>query len=225
MTETTTTTRITIDSGDEESIRAAIGAGLATPESMARWLSEQDGGYTDAVCEDDILILEPDTWHADDGNAEIECEVDSAQEAAEEYVRDGEWGDEGGSVSVRVWRVGIDADGDRVDVDEEWITVDIPPDHDALIRAAGGDTDCDHEWTSEGEGGCDENPGVWSVGGTAMLFMSHCRLCGLHRCERTTGSQRNPGEHDTVTYEQPPSWCAECQAEECECAAAEEEVE
>ena len=92
------------------------------------------------------------------------------------------------------------------------------PDHDALIRAAGGDTECDHDWTSEGEGGCTENPGVWSTGGTSMTFGAHCRKCGLHRVESTTGSQYNPGEHDTVEYEQPPTSCAECESETCTCA-------
>lgn len=101
--------------------------------------------------------------------------------------------------------------------DERSVSVEIEADHDAMIRAAGGDDDCDHDWTAEGEGGCDENPGVWSVGGTAMTFATHCRKCGLHRTEHSTGSQRNPGEHDTTTYEQPSSWCADCEREECNC--------
>ena len=27
-----------------------------------------------------------------------------------------------------------------------------------------------HVWTREGMGGCDENPGVWSVGGTSYAY-------------------------------------------------------
>jgi hypothetical protein len=72
-----------------------------------------------------------------------------------------------------------------------------------LIAAAGGDTSCDHDWSAEGEGGCSENPGVWSTGGTSMVFHTHCTHCGLIRIERSTGSQRNPGEHDTVEYQMP----------------------
>jgi hypothetical protein len=68
-------------------------------------------------------------------------------------------------------------------------------------NAGCGDSPDDHDWTAEGEGGCDENPGVWSTGGTSMMFRTHCRACGLRRTEHTTGYQRNPGDHDTVEYE------------------------
>lgn len=68
----------------------------------------------------------------------------------------------------------------------------------------------EHEWTSEHEGGCSENPGVWSTGGTSMKFVSHCCHCGMKRTVRSTGSQRNPGECDTTEYsETDPEWVAE----------------
>lgn len=130
------------------------------------------------------------------------------------WVEDGSWGDDGASVQVW-WTLHDDAGDEVADGSSE---VEIEPTHDALIRDAGGDTACEHEWTAEGEGGCRENPGVWSVGGTAMTFRAHCRLCGLIRIERSTGSQRNPGEHDTVQYQQPEHWCAECQSDDEECA-------
>lgn len=157
-------------------------------------------------------------------NESIEIEADTVEQAAAQvsaecadWVSDGSWGDDG--ASVRVWWELMDEDGDEVDRGSE--DVDVEPDHSSLIRAAGGSADCDHDWTAEGEGGLKENPGVWSVGGTAMVFHTHCRHCGLKRIERSTGSQRNPGEHDTVRYEQPDSWCEECQSEECECEASE----
>ena len=59
----------------------------------------------------------------------------------------------------------------------------------------------EHEWSGEGMGGCDPNPGVWSLGGTTLLFKSRCELCGVIRTERLYGSQRNPNECDEVTYE------------------------
>lgn len=154
-----------------------------------------------------------------DGGAEETVEFDhdpsnrEIKEACEEWVRSGEWGDDGASIEVG-WSQSCDSEDKTYD---GFVTVEIEPDHDALIRAAGGNTDCDHDWTAEGEGGLDENPGVWSTGGTSMTFSTHCRKCGLHRTEYHTGSQRNPGEHDTVSYEQPDSWCAECEAEECTC--------
>ena len=119
------------------------------------------------------------------------------EEEIEDWVEGGEWGEDGASIEV-TWKL-TDLATDEV-VDEKWHTVAVPPDHDALIRRAGGDTDCDHEWTSEGEGGCNQNPGVWSTGGTTMVFTSHCRNCGLHKTETALGSQRNPGEHDRVSY-------------------------
>ncbi len=48
-----------------------------------------------------------------------------------------------------------------------------------------------------------------------MSFATHCRKCGLHRHEHSTGSQKNPGEHDTVSYEMPDTWCEECEDEKC----------
>lgn len=118
------------------------------------------------------------------------------RKACREWAAGGDWGDEGALIDVR-WEL-LDGDGDEVD--SGCVEVEIEPDHDALIAAAGGDVECEHEWTAEGEGGCDENPGVWSTGGTSMTFATHCTKCGLHRVEHHTGSQRNPGEHDTVTY-------------------------
>lgn len=141
----------------------------------------------------------------DDGGSREQIQATDMQDAikqAEDWAREGDWGEDGASVDVRIAE--LDEDGDVID--EDGITVGIEPDHESLIRAAtryedscGTDPD-DHEWTYEGEGGCDENPGVWSTGGTSMVFKSHCRKCGLHRTETSTGSQRNPGEHDTVEY-------------------------
>lgn len=57
-----------------------------------------------------------------------------------------------------------------------------------------------HDWTSEGTGGCDSNPGCWSLGGTAYQFDARCTVCGMGRTEIQRGSQRNPGECDSVSY-------------------------
>lgn len=127
---------------------------------------------------------------------------DDPEAIAAEWVRGGDWGDDGASIDVSWWIT----DAAHRETNRGRLTVDVEPDHAAMIRAAMGDAEScgddpdDHEWTSQGEGGCDENPGVWSTGGTSMKFTSHCRRCGLHRTEETTGSQRNPGEHDTTEY-------------------------
>lgn len=190
---------IVINPADEESLCEAIRAGITTPELLAEWMG------VDLV--EDCLVPRCG-YYADDGNATVEYpDAESGDEAAASYVTDGDWGSDGGSIEVRTWRRGIDADGDSVDVEEESHTVDIPVDHSALIQsAAGRDTEIcgtdpdDHDWTSEGEGGLSENPGVWAGSGTSMTVASHCRCCGLHRIENHTGSQRDPGESDTVQY-------------------------
>lgn len=144
----------------------------------------------------------------DDSSAEkIESiEAESVEEArgiaeseATDWAEDGDWGDDGACVRVH-WSL-EDENGDEVW--DDYTDVEIEPNHENLIRAAGGDPDCNHDWTSEGEGGLDENPGVWGLGGTAIKYRSHCRKCGLIRTEISLGSQRNPGEHDTVEYQQP----------------------
>ena len=71
--------------------------------------------------------------------------------------------------------------------------------------------DGEHDWTAEGEGGCAENPGVWSHGGTAMSVGHHCRTCGLSRTVRTFGVQRNPHQCDRVEYAPADAWCEHCQ--------------
>ena len=138
------------------------------------------------------------TYHESSGHTEpINAEsMEEAIKKAEELCREGDWGIEGASIDIKVTEE--DEDGDIVDT--ECITVQIEPDHEELIRLAGGDTNCKHDWTSEGEGGCDENPGVWSLGGTTILCKSHCTKCNLKRTEVRRGSQRNPGEYDTVEY-------------------------
>ena len=130
--------------------------------------------------------------------------VDQVRSEADDWVSDGEWGEDGASVTV-YWQL---SDDDGEILREGTLSVEIEPDHDALILLAGGDTDCDHDWSCEGEGGCDENPGVWSTGGTTIVTREHCTCCGLIRESVSLGSQRNPGERDTVTYSLPePERC------------------
>lgn len=59
----------------------------------------------------------------------------------------------------------------------------------------------DHRWTARNMGGCDQNPGCWSMGGTTIVEKRRCVLCGCVRTECYYGSQRNPGQCDTVAYE------------------------
>ena len=150
-----------------------------------------------------------------DDQCDIDREIDADSIAdavgqvrgeADDWVSEGEWGEDGASVTV-YWQL---SDDDEI-LREGTLSVEIEPDHTALILLAGGDPDCDHVWSSEGEGGCDENPGVWSTGGTTIVTREHCTCCGLIRESVSLGSQRNPGERDTVTYSLPePERCRAC---------------
>lgn len=150
-------------------------------------------------------------WDDSDGDGTVYCEadddaeaIDDARSEAVDWPGGGDWGPDGVRVEVRYTVSRIDADsGEWTEIHSGDVSVDVEPDHEALIRAAGGDTECDHDWSSEGEGGCDENPGVWSRGGTTIATTEHCTLCGLVRTEVSRGSQRNPGESDTTEYYQP----------------------
>ena len=171
--------------------------------------------YTIVLNDDSGCCEEHEIEAANDREAKIESR-NSVQELANDWCAGGEWGSDGAIVDIR-WslsRVGDTVDSYPVggleffeEIDDGTVTVEIEPDHRALILEAGPwEESCgldpgDHEWTTDGEGGCDSNPGVWSTGGTSMKFSSRCRACGLHRTEHHTGSQRNPGEHDTVEYE------------------------
>jgi hypothetical protein len=151
--------------------------------------------------------------HFDNQPDELECESE-----CDDWAKEGEWGENG--AEVKTWWTLLDGSGEEIASGSA--TTEIEPDHESLISAACGDSGCgtspdDHDWTAEGEGGLNENPGVWSTGGTSMVFKTHCKKCGLQRTERTTGSQKNPGEHDTVEYEMPESWCSKCVSEECDC--------
>ena len=63
-----------------------------------------------------------------------------------------------------------------------------------------------HRWTSAGMGGCSENPGVWSLGGTAYATAERCAHCGTVRNTYIPGSQeRAQGKRMRVTYLPAPS--------------------
>lgn len=176
----------------------------AVARVVARDLAVQDCASIDG----EVGLLQ-DGWYADDGNAEVYySQAESGAEAAHLYVDGGDWGDGHGSVEVMVWQMCyLPTGAERCN--EHTISVDIPQDEAAMIRTAVGthhmdeicgDDPADHEWTSDGEGGSDENPGVWATGGTSLLIHQHCARCGLRRHTHLTGAQRNPGDGDWVEY-------------------------
>ena len=138
----------------------------------------------------------------DDGSSDtVEADHgDDYEDAARELWDGADYGD--GDYRVEVSWTATDAAGDEIERGS------------FFLEGHTEEPDCpeadEHDWTSKHEGGCSENPGVWSTGWSSMLFVSRCRHCGMERRECTTGSQRNPGECDTTEYSEPDAdWVAE----------------
>ena len=130
---------------------------------------------------------------------------ESIREIATGWCSIGDWPIDGARVEVRYTVYELDEE-----IYQNTLMIDIEPDHAALIRdivqaadfsSCGDDPDA-HKWVPADEG-CDENPGVWSLRGTAMMYRSYCSECGIRREEISTGEQYNCGDHDTTTYSEP----------------------
>jgi len=143
----------------------------------------------------------------DDNNSQETFEAKDQAEAeakAEEWVRDGEWGDEGACVSVVV----TTEDGDRFGLD-----VVIEPDEAAIDPNNRTHFFGNHEHNWERPygvvGGCKENPGVWSIEGNVLAFLDVCQ-CGAHR-----HSYSKPGAGLGLRIEYPFGLWPDSHAEEC----------
>ena len=121
-----------------------------------------------------------------------------ADRECEKWVLDGDWDSEDNENSTVDYWWELYLGDDQVGEGNDCVLIKM--DHDQAIEDAGGDSDCDHAWTSEGEGGCNENPGCWSEGGTRMRFRQHCKNCGITRETTDPGMQHNPGECEQTIY-------------------------
>lgn len=52
---------------------------------------------------------------------------------------------------------------------------------------------------------------LWKEKDLLTAFMAVRAQRSAMAAAKASGSQRNPGEHDTVSYEMPETWCAECE--------------
>jgi len=135
----------------------------------------------------------------DDGNCPVEIPAASAEEAAQEYVDGGGWGDV--DVSVTTWvnvyvrEAGGDADADA---DAERIKIQINPDEPPCVSSTG------HAWESPIDivGGCKESPGVQGHGGGVTIH-EVCSACGTHRHIDTWAQDPETGEQGltSISYE------------------------
>lgn len=161
-------------------------------------------------------------WVADDGNAAVAFDyVDTAAEAAHEYVSDGDWGDDRSEtswVTVYTWPryvVGdtyVDDRDDRASHTVE-IEAEVPECTD------GGD----HDWQAPYElvGGIEDNPGCWGKG-AGVVCEEVCMRCGCARSTDTWAQNRETGEQGltAVSYE-PGKYAGDIVPPEVSAAAAE----
>ncbi len=185
---------ITIDLRDIHSLAAAIRHGITTPELLG---DQIDG------CEviDDCLVVEPSKWTADDGNAAIDIEAETASDACQEYVDSGDWGDRNETTWVRVsaWLTGIDADGEIVHVGKESRTITLDAEEPECTHDGG------HDWQAPLNivGGCKENPGVWGHGGGVRIHEC-CMHCGCEKVTDTWAQNPSNGEQGLTAVEYTP---------------------
>ena len=147
-------------------------------------------GLDTVTDEDGNRMVAEDGWYADDGNAEVHYPfADSGEEAAQDYVADGDWvdgdwGDASGTtwVLVYTWRRGVrlTEDGQLVwsTTEREAHKIAIEPDE------PGCDDGENHEW---------EETGVQGHGGGVVIHET-CTKCALERTTNTWAQDPTDGE-------------------------------
>jgi hypothetical protein len=140
--------------------------------------------------------IETTGYYADDGNAEVHYpDADSAGEAAQRYVDEGDWGE---SDTTRWVRVHVYRAHEQWD-DGWWITVPLDPEEPPCRSEEG-----EHDWQNPIElvGGIRENPGVFGHGGGVKIH-EVCVRCGARRVTDTWAQDPCTGEQglESVTYE------------------------
>lgn len=139
-------------------------------------------------------------WSCCDGyGADVVYEADTADDAAQQYIEDGEWDRSTTSWhDVTVVEVGPD-DEPLNEGDEEEITVTLNPDEPECEE----EHEHEHEWESPYEllGGIKENPGCWGHGG-GVIITEVCRHCGIYRDTDSWAQRPDTGEQglESVTY-------------------------
>jgi hypothetical protein len=138
----------------------------------------------------------------DSGASEI-IEAESLEDAldqARDWAADGDYDER---VMVSVYVDEIDENGDAIPGEHARDEVEAGPEPKPEATEC-GDEDSDHDWQTPIElvGGCTENPGVFSTGGTRFDYHEVCARCGMYKHSWSQGAQRNPGDLDEgVEYE------------------------
>lgn len=192
-----TTEKLSITITDDMgSIASAIKAGITTLELMESWLS--DNGVECEIDEDCLII--GNTIYADCPECPTELEFNDCahEEAAQQYVDGGDWGDSKSTawIPIRTYRKGINDEGDIEILDEESHTITIEPVEPDCIDGE------EHDWQSPIElvGGIKENPGVWGNGG-GVIINEVCIHCGCGRKTNTWAQNPSTGEQGLRSVE------------------------
>lgn len=187
----------------EEAIATARAADAdITGQQLVDLLNELDSEAYYTLGDDDYcnpIITTGDIVYADDGNCEVAFPCYSHREAAESYVRDGDWGDSDATewISVATCRKGFSLDGEEIVYDQKQHKVAIEPVEPACLAGKA------HDWRSPFSvfGGLEENPGVFGHGGGAIRYEC-CAHCGKRRTVDSWAQDLSDGEQglDSVTY-------------------------
>lgn len=148
-------------------------------------------------------------------------DLDEAIALAEEWIAGGDYGER--SCYVDVWVLDLD-DPDAVEYGCQ-VTWTNEPDPPACV-----DGTTEHDWQHpEWLGGCSENPGVWSLGGSQISSVAVCADCGAYQryVSETTPGQ-HPAEPEQTTYEEADErslrWCGELLWDRVRCGKSLDEL-
>lgn len=148
-------------------------------------------GLPDDLCK----IIEKRFRISDDQVSEIieSDDMDAACDSAEEKWQKGSW-DSKCKITLSVQEI-------------DWNEKEIG-DAESFEAECGEDPaePCDeHDWKSYFPlvRGLKENPGVWSLGGTTTKYKEVCAITGWYKVEIRYGVQRNPGQCDSIEYQEP----------------------
>lgn len=187
--------RLIIDTNNLESITTAIASGWTTPELLANSLDNFE------IIEDCLVPIDGG-YTVNDGNSEVTYGGMDRDEAVEEYMSEGDWGEINQTMWVPLssYKIGINKDGQFEHVDMAHHSYQLDPEEPECR-----DKDLEHKWESPYDlvGGLKENPGVWGHGG-GVIYEEVCMLCG---CLKTTNTwAQNPTNGDqgltSVSYKE-----------------------
>jgi hypothetical protein len=136
-----------------------------------------------------------------DGSVRVECGPETVLTALPGRVIDGSQADADGYYDVVLGDVRLPLMIDE-DATASGQSYDCSGKYSDTLPECEADDGGEHEWQADYDvvGGIRENPGVWSLGGTAMSFATCCAKCGCYRQEHSPGCQRNPDEPlETIT--------------------------